>query len=315
MPLSMAMDYISEVTGVPIRLDTHELAEEAVTEDDEISCLPGGRPLKESFHLMLDDVVGAHLTYIVRDGAIVITTAVAASEVDATNIYHVADILDAMPPAHGGPDYMSLIDIIQALTSNEWVAPDRDFSSICDPLPGGRLAILATQKTHEEIAVIIDHLRKGIDGPFEPEPFDPDVVETRYYQFESPTAEDFLMHLPTLIAPETWRSEEHPESPGIIHAFAVQESDRNRFRGGGFFQSPPERAADETNADNDDEAPVEVEVPTYTWLVITQSAGVHQRIATWFEELQLGIPGSTSRPFPSAHELDTTGILSGVTGR
>ncbi len=264
---------------------------------------------------MLDDVVGAYLTYIVRDGAIVITTATAASEVDATNIYHVADILDAMPPAHGEPDYMALIDIIQALTSNEWVAPDRDFSSICDPLPGGRLAILATQKTHDEIAVIIDHLRKGIDGPFESEPFDPDRVETRYYQFESPTAEDLILHLPKLLAPETWRSEAQPDGVGVIHAMEAQEGERIPFRGGGFFQSPPEGAADETEADKDDEAPVEVEVPTYTWLVITQSAGVHQRIATWFEELQLGIPGSTSRPFPSAHELDTTGILSGVTGR
>ena len=60
----------NRLMAVPIQLDTYHLPEEGISPDDEISYEQGERTLRQAFDIMLDDVAGAKLTYVVRDGAI-----------------------------------------------------------------------------------------------------------------------------------------------------------------------------------------------------------------------------------------------------
>ncbi len=299
-PLAIVIDEFSTQIGIPFQVRETALADIGITLDEEVTYQQGERPLRQVLNLMLEDVAGTYLTYEVENGLINITSEERAYDRFVTNIYQVSDLLDAMPSSNGRPDYQAMIDLVQAQTSGEWGDID-GFGGAETALPGGRLAFRTTQAVHEEVVALFAKLRAHLT-PLAEIPFDPAAVETRYYSLLSDTADDLQRELPRLIAPETWRSDAQPDAVGVIrHSGDAGPNPLNHQ--GGFFQmdddSPPDKPVKDLS---------EPEPPAYTWLIITQTAAVHQRIAALLEELASGIPASTV----SWDRVDREGIPSEV---
>ncbi len=306
-PISSVAEMLAAQLGVTFFICEQELQDAGLTPAEEITYQQGERPLRQALDIMLDYVAGTRLTYLVDYGVINITSEYDAADRHFVTVYQVSDILDSMPLSHGLPDYPALIDIVQTQTSGEWVDIDGIGGEIA-PLPGGRIAIRTTQAVHEETTQLFTKMRDHLTPRTDP-PSDPAAVETRYYHFLTTTADDLQRELPRLIDPESWRSDERPEAIGIIldagpDAIDSPEAPCNQQRG--WFQmpgdSPPEKPGKETT----EPAP-----PEYTWLLITQTAGTHQRITALLEELSTGTPASAA----TWSRGDMEGVLSEVIGR
>ncbi|WP_437230002.1 vWA domain-containing protein [Planctomicrobium sp. SH661] len=101
-PLKDAIQYLSEQHGIPIRLDMKALEDESLTGEEEISLVLSGIKLKSALKLMLENVGGVSLTYIIEDEIMKITSQAAADEKMQTRVYPVADLVIPVAPLGGG---------------------------------------------------------------------------------------------------------------------------------------------------------------------------------------------------------------------
>lgn len=101
-PLKTAMQYISQQHGIPILLDMKALEEDSLTGDEEITLVLSGIKLKSALKLMLENVGGNALTYVIEDEVMKITTETAADATMQTRVYPVADLVIPIAPLGGG---------------------------------------------------------------------------------------------------------------------------------------------------------------------------------------------------------------------
>lgn len=102
--LQDALTFISQQHGIPIRLDMRALDEESLTGEEEIQLVMSGIKLRNALKLMLENVGGVQLTYVVEDEVMKITTQTAADDLDLygqTRVYPVGDLV-VPPNALGG---------------------------------------------------------------------------------------------------------------------------------------------------------------------------------------------------------------------
>jgi serine/threonine-protein kinase len=79
-PLSIVMEYISRSHDIPIHLDEAAFTEAGLSIDVEISYDTPGVTLRSALAIMLEDVNGVRLTYVIEDEVLKITTEAAAAE-------------------------------------------------------------------------------------------------------------------------------------------------------------------------------------------------------------------------------------------
>ena len=101
-PLSDVIEYLSEQHNIPIILDDLTLSENGIGPDEEIELILSGIQLKSALKLMLENVGGVALTYLVEDEVMKITTAEAAEDILQTRVYPVADLVIPIQPLLGG---------------------------------------------------------------------------------------------------------------------------------------------------------------------------------------------------------------------
>ncbi len=305
---------LSAQLGVPVNLRAVDLADEGVAEDDEISGTLHEVPLSLLIGALVDDLSGAKLTYTLDDGAIWITTDSSADDEQYSVIYDVNDIIASMSDSLAEPDYQSLIDMIQAQTGGQWNDID-GFGGEIDSVSQGRLFIRANRFVHDEIEHLLSELRARFPQAPAPDEFDPDRIESRYYELPRVTADCLAALLPQLIEPETWSSIDHPEHVGLIFNIETEEVVDTQDGETGNFVTPVPEMNEETpvaNAEAGEIVDVAVSLPVNR-LLITQTARNHRRIALFLDELKTGIPASE----PCSHEAKQglnyiEGILSTI---
>ncbi len=101
-PLSEVIAFIQEQHNIPIRLNETLLSESGIGPDEEVTLVLSGISLKSALKLMLEDVGGVELTYIIEDEVMKITTIEDAEERLQTRVYPVADLVIPILPLGGG---------------------------------------------------------------------------------------------------------------------------------------------------------------------------------------------------------------------
>jgi hypothetical protein len=105
-PLRDVVEFISQQHGIPIILDRPALEAEGLTGDEEIMLVLSGIKLKSALKLMLENVGGTPLTYVIEDEVMKITTQTDADEKLQTRVYPVADLVIPVMPLGGGMGMM-----------------------------------------------------------------------------------------------------------------------------------------------------------------------------------------------------------------
>ncbi|MEZ5941882.1 MAG: hypothetical protein R3C18_10845 [Planctomycetaceae bacterium] len=101
-PLEDVVQYISSIHNIPIRLDEAGLLAEGIGPDTEVKMVISGISLRSALKLLLEDVGGIELTYVIEDEVMKITTQLKADETLQTRVYPVADLVIPVQPLGGG---------------------------------------------------------------------------------------------------------------------------------------------------------------------------------------------------------------------
>jgi hypothetical protein len=101
-PLQDVVDYIAEIHNIPILLDEQSLSEAGISPDEEISLVISGITLRSALRLMLENVAGVPLDYVIEDEVMKITTLEIAEGRLQTRVYPVGDLVIPPMPLGGG---------------------------------------------------------------------------------------------------------------------------------------------------------------------------------------------------------------------
>ena len=90
--LANAVDYLSEFHGIPIKIKENELADLAISTDEEITLILSGVKLRNALDIILGDLIG-DLTYVTENEVLWITTIDDATSGLQTRVYPVGDLV------------------------------------------------------------------------------------------------------------------------------------------------------------------------------------------------------------------------------
>ncbi len=199
-PLNEAFEAISASQKIAIQLDKQAISDEGINLDAEVSLILKKRPLKK----VLDLMIGAlGLTYVIRDGAIFITTQTAADEEMEWVVYNIGDFANSkelVTEVHNA--------IIQS-TGGKWLEIDGEGGSIV-PMARGCMLITQTGRVHTEIQNLLAQLRQSPPGRGDEgdKTAAPSAMVTKTYRMPKEVASDLLGAIPSLVAPTSWTPNE-----------------------------------------------------------------------------------------------------------
>lgn len=90
-PLQDAVEYLKDLHGVEIQLDTRALEDAAIGSDSPVTRMLNGLSLASALRLMLDDL---DCTYVVQDGVLLLTSKAAAQKMVDLRVYNVSDLVE-----------------------------------------------------------------------------------------------------------------------------------------------------------------------------------------------------------------------------
>ncbi len=162
-PLKDVIEKIAQTSGIQIQFDEKALNEAAIDTNTPVTKHLRGISLRSVLRLILRPL---QLTYDIRNGVLLITSQSEAENHLVVRIYPVRDLVSP-PDEPNAPfdhlDFDPLIDLINAV-----VAPP-SWDTVGGPasgnvLPPGLLAFSQTIEVHDEIAALLDGLRKARDA-------------------------------------------------------------------------------------------------------------------------------------------------------
>ncbi len=207
VPLQSAVAQLTELSGADIRLDMAMLKAVGIREREPVSLALNDRPLRTVIELLLAKL---KLTWILRDGVLWITSLEAAEDNLLGALYDVRDLCRNVSESD------ALASAVQGQTSGTWEEIDGAGGQIAFPLPGTML-VVQTEQMHGEILSLLEAYRQALLASKIRKRVDPDdEVIDHYYQMQQPVAEVLAHMLLTMVAPESWKSEERPDAPGTI---------------------------------------------------------------------------------------------------
>jgi hypothetical protein len=106
-PLNDAVQYLSEFHKFPVLLDVAELSDAGVAPDQEISLVISGVTLRNALELLLDNVGGVQLDYVIEHQVLMITTRRKADRTVDTRVYNMRALENA------GLDSFSVANVIR----------------------------------------------------------------------------------------------------------------------------------------------------------------------------------------------------------
>lgn len=95
--LKEVVDFITQLHNIPIRLDEQALTDAGLDADARVNLVISGITLRSALKLLLENVNGTELTYVIEDEVMKITTAEKANENYQTRVYPVGDLVIPIP--------------------------------------------------------------------------------------------------------------------------------------------------------------------------------------------------------------------------
>ena len=184
--LSDVLDYLSLANEIPILFDETRLADAGISADEEVSLVISGVTLQNALDIMLNNLSGVQLDYIVENQVLKITTAEQAASVMETRVYSLGQL-----PADYRPDEIARV-IIRTIAPETWrnsvIQSEYDYGGVMDgamgdedmyelmsmeevqpvggpgagsiePLPGV-LVVTQSQRVHRQIVDLLSQLKR-----------------------------------------------------------------------------------------------------------------------------------------------------------
>ena len=166
-PLDQAVQFIKERHGIEIQLDRRALEDAGLGSDTPITRVLKDISLRSALRLTLGEF---DLTYVVRDGYLLITSKTEAENLLVSKVYPVSDLVSAKSDFQAPSRGPRRRDHHGALTQlvSQTVAPDT-WDDVGGPgsieifRNGESLVVSQTTEVHEEIAELLAALRKTRD--------------------------------------------------------------------------------------------------------------------------------------------------------
>ena len=105
IPLTEALSYLKEIHSIELWLDKEALSAEGIATDQLLSLQLSGLTLRSALRLLLEPL---HLTYVIEDEVMKITTRTAAGKLLVTRTYPAGDLFDTPQEA------IELVDVIMS---------------------------------------------------------------------------------------------------------------------------------------------------------------------------------------------------------
>ena len=185
-PVNETLAQLAKDGGYRLWIDKETLVADGNNLDSPVNLKLSGVALDTVLHKLLEPLA---LTFVIEEGALVVTTLIRADEMQSMRICFTGDI----PEAHTASD---LLTAIPEATSGKWLESDGEGGALWKAVPEW-LVVTQSQKCHREVAELLDDLRQGVainDELAAPE------VELRLYPVADETAtQDLIGSLPTLV--------------------------------------------------------------------------------------------------------------------
>ncbi len=185
-PVNETLAQLAKDGGYRLWIDKETLVADGNNLDSLVNLKLSGVALDTVLHKLLEPLA---LTFVIEEGALVVTTLIRADEMQSMRICFTGDI----PEAHTASD---LLTAIPEATSGKWLESDGEGGALWKAVPEW-LVVTQSQKCHREVAELLDDLRQGVainDELAAPE------VELRLYPVADETAtQDLIGSLPTLV--------------------------------------------------------------------------------------------------------------------
>ena len=161
-PLIQITDIIEEEFGFPIEYDIKALDVVAASPDTEVNAAYSNLSLRSALELMLRQV--EHLTYVVDNEVLLITTQEEAGRRLETRVYRVDDLIVVDPSQSAlsaSADYDSLIALITANVEHDsWTANGKGEGEV-RAFPPGMIVITQTRRVHDQVDELLTELRRN----------------------------------------------------------------------------------------------------------------------------------------------------------
>lgn len=295
-PLSDLISFLSEVSGLRIRLDEAAIKEEGWELDAPISIALKNQSVRTILRLALKPL---DLQAIVHEGCLKITSSSRAFETLNTVVYDVRDLDD------NAGQLEQLEAAIEATNDGPWMVRDGDGGVLLLP-GGGRMVVRQTDEGHREIRQLLvaqrraatlgktfdatgteltrtkDSIRASRRGP----------IEKRFYRVPSETADDLLTVLPASIDTVTWSnaamSGQGPNLEKSLGTIVKVEVGQKVVR---LSDAEAKNGSQMKAAGIGAAAGANVLVVPESVLIIEQTPAIHDKIEKFLQKLDLDVKG------------------------
>ncbi|RCS43277.1 hypothetical protein DTL42_19175 [Bremerella cremea] len=259
--LTDAVSLIAKEAEIDIRLNQAILRQLGIRERTPVSLELTDTPVDVVLNALLQDL---QLTWILRDGALSITTPEKAKAYLVTAVFDVRDLCSDASESE------ALVDAISSQDGNEWEALGGPGSLAM--AKSGTLVIRHREAMLTDVLNLLEAYRTALKGskPRVSQDEDPNEVITVYYRTQANVAQGLNALLPELVRPESWKSPKHPDAPGVIFSTASEDEIISSQSGSGKESSS-----------------TRVLIPQAV-LIITQTRGCHEEIAEVLNRVEHG---------------------------
>ena len=271
---SAAVQSLAEKQKIDIRWDRIALKQAKISER-----VPVNLEVREQSLRTILDIFTAQmgLSWILRDGALWITTKEDAEHATKIAVFDVRDL------CRNREECASLQNTIEQQSSPSTWETNGGTAVIAFPA-SGIMVVSQTEPRLDAVLALLENYRVALRNSkrrISPEE-DPDRIETRYYRMPTEVAESLERLLPKLVASDTWATALTPTAAGKI---LVSRS----------WSQPPSTLGGNTSKET---APLK---ESYSVLIVTQTRRVHAEISVVLNKIQHG-------------DVESKGIMGGMGG-
>lgn len=208
IPLSEAIAVIAAGSGADIRINAAELKKAGVRDRTPISIEMTDQKLNLVLQSVLSDL---KLTWLVQDGVIWVVQNATAESATRTAIYDVRDL------CRDAAESEALMYALMEQAGGSW-EDNGDKQGVLLFARSGILVVRHTEQMLDNVLQLLENYRTALreSKPRKKLGPDPKEVVTYYYRLPTEMAKDFQLHMPELVRPGTWKSENNPDAQGTV---------------------------------------------------------------------------------------------------
>lgn len=196
-PLVEALQTLAEDASISIRLDERAMARFRIRLRQPVTIRLAERKLQTVLDVMLAQL---KLTWVLKDGVLLVTSRDTAEERQLTAVYDVRDLCRTYDESEG------LTNAIMRQSDSTWMDVDGEGGAIQFARPGV-MVVRQTERVHERLLSLLQAYRGALASSKQRERHNPeDDVLTRYYLLQTSVANaDLMKFLTEQVAPPSWR--------------------------------------------------------------------------------------------------------------